>query len=173
MTISDGFEILPQFCFSGFTNLINLTLPQTLTTIQNDVFPSSKLQYLFIPKFVSYIHPENPFDLNPYFVHIDVDPDNQYFTSVEGIIYTKNMKTVIYCPGSINLTKLIVPAGVESSYLAAFKDTGQLNIIVFPETFTKFGIFNFKSKNNIKEIFILRSYNQKNSKYLFIPHLNN
>ena len=39
--------------------------------------------------------------------NIEIDSDNPYYTSVDGVVYSKDMKTLYYCPN--NKTQLVIP----------------------------------------------------------------
>jgi len=52
-----------------------------------------------------------------------VDKDNEYFTAVDGVLYTKDMKTLLCCPQAYEGTKtFVVPSAVETVSRSAFSD---------------------------------------------------
>lgn len=86
--VKDGFEILHERTFFNFRNLINISLPASLTTIKNEgFFLSSYMQHLFLPKNVQNFD-GTPFDLSP-IAEFEVDKENKYFCSLDGVIFTK------------------------------------------------------------------------------------
>lgn len=58
-----------------------------------------------------------PFNTNPTSYYL-VDPANEWYTSVDGVIYTKDMKTLIACPQAYSTFE--VPEGVTTIPVAAF-----------------------------------------------------
>lgn len=44
---------------------------------------------------------------------VDIDPDNGHFTVVDGIVYTKDMKELVFCPQGLDVGTFVLPATVE------------------------------------------------------------
>lgn len=64
---------------------------------------------------------------------INVDEKNESFASVEGVLFSKDMKTLIRYPGYKNIDVYMVPAGVETIAAGAF-ETAFINCLILPES---------------------------------------
>ncbi len=62
-----------------------------------------------------------------------IDEANPYFCSVDGVIYTKDMKTLVYCPAA-KTGEYTVADGVEIVRSKAFYKCGKLTKITFPDS---------------------------------------
>ncbi len=62
-----------------------------------------------------------------------VDEANENFCSVDGVLYTKDMKTVVYCPNTKE-GEYEIADGVETVRSKAFYKCTKLTNVVFPET---------------------------------------
>lgn len=83
------------------------------------------LKTLHIPCTVRYLFEtalSDDYDSNEGFsvVAYDVDNDNQYFTTVDGVLFTKNMYTLVAYPGKSPRTEYYIPDNVECIAVAAF-----------------------------------------------------
>lgn len=61
-----------------------------------------------------------------YLEEIDVAPDNPYFTSVDGVLFTADMKTLLYYPAAKQGAHYDVPKGVET--IGSYAFWGNLNL---------------------------------------------
>ncbi len=84
---------------------------------------------------------------NQRLVEFVVDEENPYFTSVDGILFTKDMKTLVYYPSAKNIkfnkygeaqntTSYVIPYGVETIRSKAFYKCYYLDDIEMPDTVT-------------------------------------
>lgn len=101
----------------------NYALPETLggypaTAIGDNAYSFFDIETISIPTNIKSID-EQAFDYAQYLGKINVDAENQYYTSVDGILYDKEMKTLIRCPENYN-GKIIIPDGVEKICDGAF-----------------------------------------------------
>ena len=106
--------------FSGCNEVKEVVLPDTITNINSNVFNCAKLKGLKIPASVHTIgNSLTKFcsDLEA----IEVDPANQYFASVDGVLYDKNITRLINFPAGKNTQILKVPYSVKSVAGEAFR----------------------------------------------------
>ncbi len=84
---------------------------------------------------------------NQHITAYDVDDDNEYLCDVDGVIYTKDMKTLLFYPISkdledvkdndgndIKISKYTIPQGVETIRSKAFYKCGYLTEINIPDS---------------------------------------
>lgn len=136
-------------------------MPVSLTTIGNSGLLPVSIKYIFLPKGVSQII-TNTFDDNPNYECVEVDPNNQYFCSQNGVLFTKDMKTLIFYPSSIKATEYKIPKTVESIRIAAFTRFKFLEKIIIPESVTHIERhFCYGAESILKQVFVYRRPGQK------------
>lgn len=147
--------IIAKDAFSG-CNITDINLSDLITTIDNDTLDkylstitSSKYQ-LFIPKSVTTI------DLKALNNHeeitaIEVDEENENYSSVDGILYDKNQTTLLKCP--IAKTSIYeIPDTVLTVKENSFYNCNKLEIISLPKGVTKVENNAFLNCSNLKSI---------------------
>lgn len=65
-----------------------------------------------------------------------VSEENESFCSVDGVLYTKDMKTIVYCPNTKE-GEYKIADGAETVRSKAFYKCNKLTKIIFPETVTE------------------------------------
>lgn len=100
-------------------NLRDIQFPETLESIGNLVFGNTKLESLYIPKNVKYLHPTFS-HYNKYLKRIDVDSLNQWYESKDGVLYTKGGDSIHTIPYALEKDTLIFPKTVYSINEYAF-----------------------------------------------------
>ncbi len=87
------------------------------------------------------------FENNQKVAAINVDDNNQYFCDVDGVLFTKDMKTLLFYPlakdlqtvkddngNDIQVSEYTIPDGVETIRTKAFYKCGKITKIVIPDT---------------------------------------
>ena len=145
--------------FYGKCSMRQITLPPTITRIGSGAFASSNativslpdsLQYIgeyafagtrnlaiTIPAKTKYIAP-SAFSRNGLDIFY-VDSLNPYFTTVDGVLYTKDTSTLIACPTNQLGTTFIVPDGVRRIEAYAFSKICRFTGIVLPNSLREIG----------------------------------
>ena len=130
-----------EVTITGYTGAdMNVVIPDTImdypvTAIAEKAFSlESTIRSISIGKNVRSIG-ENAFTRCAALERIEVDPENEYFTSIDGVLFDKEVKTVIAYPGGKADTTYQVPDGVETIgrygfYFATFEN------VVLPESLT-------------------------------------
>ena len=134
--------IIPEFSPDGWT----------VTSIAPDVFPSTlNITSVSLPKTINYLN-GNEFTYNKSIKSFVVSGDNPYYASVDGNIYSKDMKTFIrYAPGS-DVTSFVVPSSVNQIYNFAFESCGSLVNIVLPEGITSIPFHAFMGCTSLESL---------------------
>lgn len=73
--------------------------------------------------------------------NIDINPKNKYYTSIDGIVYTADKKTLIRCPAGKS-GKVVIPDGVTTIGRHAFRSC-KISEVVIPDSVTEIGISAF------------------------------
>lgn len=120
----------------GKLSLRKMILPLSLTAIDASAFAGTlNLSNIFIPKFVSKIDPSAFNNSTSIFT---VDPENLYFSVLEGVLFSKNKTVLFRCP----LTKegaFEIPPSVVSIQNDAFKGCSRLSSIKLSPSITSIG----------------------------------
>lgn len=160
--IKEGFTILNGNQFYGFPVLNNIKSPNSLVTINDNGFSLSYLlKYLLLPKNVKNIATTNPFDYG-LIEYIDVDPENPYFSSVDGVLFSKDMKILYEFPICKNVTSYLIPNTVSRVAFGAFNRARYLKKIYIPDSVVDLSAqFCFDNHDTLKEVIVYRYYKQK------------
>lgn len=119
LVIPEGVKSLDWYCFNTCENLETVTLPDSLEFIDGWAFERcSRLKTISIPANVTRIN-GGAFAQNSSMTSITCDPANKNYVSVNGVLFTKDMKELVAYPGGIQ-GGYTVPATVNHIGDAAF-----------------------------------------------------
>ena len=111
--------------------IYGITLPATLKRIENYAFAGSNLIDITIPDSVFYIARLNrPFNGCNSLIDIHVSPNNQTFSSIDGILFDKSQDTLITYPEGRRRTSYLIPECVKHIGQYAFVNNGWLDTLV-------------------------------------------
>lgn len=119
LVIPEGVTTLNWYSFNTCENLETVTLPDSLEFIDSWAFERcSKLKTINVPANVTRIN-GGAFAQNSSMTSITCDPANKNYVSVNGVLFTKDMKELVAYPGGIQ-DGYTVPATVNHIGDAAF-----------------------------------------------------
>ena len=119
LVIPEGVTTLNWYSFNTCRNLETVTLPDSLEFIDSWAFERcSKLKTINVPANVTRIN-GGAFAQNSSMTSITCDPANKNYVSVDGVLFTKDMKELVAYPGGIQ-GGYTVPATVNHIGDAAF-----------------------------------------------------
>lgn len=119
LVIPEGVTTLNWYSFNTCENLETVTLPDSLEFIDSWAFERcSKLKTINVPANVTQIN-GGAFAQNSSMTSITCDPANKNYVSVDGVLFTKDMKELVAYPGGIQ-GGYTVPATVNHIGDAAF-----------------------------------------------------
>ena len=98
-TIPSSIKVICNMAFYGCTKVTSLTIPEGVEQIESlSLFFSlnSSVKTLHIPSTVNYIGPNAI--CSGWLETVTVAADNQHYTTWNGLVCTKDMKTLVYCP---------------------------------------------------------------------------
>lgn len=108
-------------------------LTMTVNAIGQGAFSSDSLMTsVFIPKTIESIR-DFSFEACYSLERITVDPDNSFFTSVDGVLYDKDQISLKVCPGAWE-GEFVIPNGVNYVEFAAFFSCKKVTSIYIPES---------------------------------------
>lgn len=153
VTVPDGIEVLGEWAFEE-TKVTKLNLPETLKEIESYCFHSCRtLTEITLPASLKTISEAQAFAYNPNLQAINVAEGNPYFTSVDGVLFTKDkMKLLFYPSGKDRGGEYAIPEGTRYLGSSAFSDAA-LTAIELPSTLSDLGYTpDFTSCTDLKEI---------------------
>lgn len=112
-------------------------------------YTSIYIKRLSIPKTITHIEPGafSYADLEQFIV----DPENEIYRSIDGILYTKDGKTLCIFPRCYPSACVTIPEGVEEVQSLAFNHTW-IEYLKFPETMKKINWDAFSNMDNLQTI---------------------
>ena len=139
IVIPNGVTGIEERTFYECSNLTNVDIPDSVTNIGELAFYNCiNLTNIFIPKSMKTIDIsawdyDIFYGLSSNLENITVDPDNSFYASEDGVLFDKNMKTLLYCPrGKSGI--YTVPTGVTNIDAYAFCSCNQLESIIISES---------------------------------------
>lgn len=128
--------------FSGCTGLTSITIPSSVTSIGNDAFYGcAGLASITIPSSVTRIG-RDAFQRCSGLITVDFK--NPKYTSKDGVLFNKNLTTLIQSPISVK-GNYVIPSSVTSIGVFAFSGCTRLSSITIPSSVTSIGNFAFGS----------------------------
>lgn len=115
--LPDGLEFIGNGAFWG-CGLKNINIPNKVTKIVNTFWACDKIEEINISKSVTEI--EDAFGGCESLKSINVSPDNEHFMSVDGVLYSKNQKELIYYPENKQDKVFSIPPKVRKICFEAF-----------------------------------------------------
>lgn len=135
--IEEGITRISDYAFSGaYETDGKVTIPESVMSIGDYAFQSVAEGSVTIPSAVIEIG-NSPFANCIYLEEINVAKENQTFCSVDGKLYSKDMKTLYAWPNLRNEKTAVVPEGVTTIATGAFDRLVGKNMnvdIILPET---------------------------------------
>ena len=135
---SNSLKFIDEYAFEGCSKLSSINLPASVETIKGSAFSQTNL------------------------TTFNVDPANEYYTPVDGILYSKDEKTLIAYPAGLTNTSYSIKNGVEKINNGAFTGNNKLTSITISVSVieiddyafcnSKISSITFASGSNLKRI---------------------
>ena len=138
-TISNSVKIIAEEAFNGCDNLTSITIPTSVTSIGNAAFANChSLTSITIPASVVSIG-WGVFSACQALTEIKVDAANPAYIAIDGVLFDKNMTTVIQRPEKRSETSYTIPSGVKTIAEGAFWGNTELTSITIPNDVSMIG----------------------------------
>ena len=134
ITIPSSVTTIGDYAFKDCKSLTSVTIPSSVTTIGRSAFSGSGLTSVTIPSAVTAIG-NNAFKS---LENITVDSRNPSYASIEGILFDKNIKTIIQYPTGKKAGAYTIPSSVTTIGDDAFSGS-RLTSVTIPSSVTTIG----------------------------------
>jgi hypothetical protein len=141
--------------FSACEKLQHIKLPNGLLSLGHEVFTQSNIKTLHLPP--SLVHFKPLEDIRAGFYgnnvqHFSVDENNKHFTAVDGVLYNKNVTTLIHYPQFKTNETFIVPHTVTAINEYAFSHS-TFKTIFLPNNIQHIGCDIFLNNFNLTHVY--------------------
>ena len=180
ITIPESVTEIGYYAFSGCTSLTSITIPNSVTSIGGYAFEDcSSLTSITIPDCVTSIGgyafsgctsltsitiPDSVTEISYYafsgctnLTAVDVADDNEYYTSVDGVLFNKDKTELICYPDGKTDMSYNIPNSVTWIGGSAFEDCTSLTSITIPNSVTWIGSSAFEDCTSLTSITIPNS----------------
>lgn len=132
VTLPNSVTTIGMYAFANCTSLPSISIPNRVTKIDFFAFLNTALSSITIPVSVETVN-GSAFARCTQLANIYVNTANNYYTSVSGVLFSKDKKTLVAYPCGKG-TSYEIPAGTEVIGLYAFYDNGYIGNIIWPNT---------------------------------------
>ena len=139
---------IAEEAFYQCTGLTGVTIPNSVTSIEGSAFASTGLTTVTIPGGVTTIG-TFVFDQCNELKRIEVAAESTTFTSVDGVLFSADKSTLVYCPNGRSGT-YAVPDGVTTIGATAFAHCALLEGVSLPAGVTRIEASAFQDCNHLK-----------------------
>ena len=151
--IPEGTLVIGDSAFNGCERLKSVQIPDTVIKIGNEAFANcNELEELVIPASCTdlgqFFSPQGKVKLN----RILVDPQNDSYSSSDGILFSSNRDTLIAFPPECNVTDYIIPEGVTEIKPRAFSGCNKIRKVVCAQSVHIIGEEAFAEMSALTEI---------------------
>ena len=176
INILDSVTSIGRWAFSGCSSLTSINIPESVTSIEDYTFRGcSSLKSIDIPEGVTDIEydafygcsslknidiPERVINIDNSTFHgcsslesINVDVNNMFYASEDGILFNKGKTEIIKYPaGKKDIKEYIIPSTVASIEDYTFAGCSTLEGIEIPEKVTSIGRYTFDECSSLKRV---------------------
>lgn len=152
VTIPAGTKTIGKEAFWGCGALTEIHLPESVEEIGDRAFGDCVgLREIRLPSQVRNIGCEAlPHGEQSKLERIVVAPENEAYCSIDGVLYSKDLKTLILCPVNYTKTVFTVPEGVEEISTCAFEGCKKIHKVVLPNSVKRIGERAFSRMYSLK-----------------------
>lgn len=111
-----------------------IEFPDSITEFGNSVIDRSKVKTVHIPLNCKKLSIWGSFDWIPTLEEFTIDENSQYFRVLDGVLYDKNMKTLIAYPPAKKSDVYTIPYGVTKLFRSSTNGLYHLQHLIIPQT---------------------------------------
>lgn len=133
---------------------------ETVVAITSNAFSGCEmLEFVSIPESIESIG-KNAFSACPSLAYIDVDMNNEYYSSVNGVLFSKSKDTLVKYPSNKSSDKYYLSPNVKNIESNAFEDVKNLTSLLYSKDSLAFDNINVGEGNGSLDMISI-SYNYK------------
>ena len=152
VTIPASVEIIDEEAFSGSDKFVSVTFENGVKSIGDFAFSVCyNISDLFIPASVTNIG-EGAFAYDISLKNITVDENNEYYSSVDGVLFNKNKTKIITYPAMSTATSYTIPDSVTDTDPGIFVFALNLVDVVIPDSVENIGEAMFIECHNLQTV---------------------
>ncbi len=141
--VGDGVKAIPASCFADCTGLVELSLGNSV----EEIYPlalsgCSALETLHLPATLQKFGDRALINMTN-FKSFTVDPASEYLTAVDGVLFSKDMKTIYKYPLGLTASSYTIPPGVENIADCCFDHQAHFTSVNFPASLKTIGKYAF------------------------------
>ena len=156
VTFGSGLKTIPTSAFLGCAALPSITIPDNIERIEDTAFElCSALTTVTIGSGVTSIG-SHVFQMCPSLVEIIVSPENPAYCSVDGILFSKDMTSIVKYPPT-KTGDYVIPNSVTTIENVAFYGCKSLTSVTLPDGLISIGTANFAQCTSLTEMIIPNS----------------
>jgi GH24 family phage-related lysozyme (muramidase) len=126
---------------AGCSSLTNIIIPSSVTYISYNAFADTTLLSISVASCSS-------------LTSISVDNRNPAYASIDGVLFDKNIQTIIQYPVGRNQKTYVIPSSVTTIGDGAFSDCSSLTNVTIPSSVTSVGYYAFAYCSNLTSVII-------------------
>ncbi len=154
VTIPDSVTSIGSWAFENCTSLASITFPDSVTSIGNGTFSGcTSLTSVTIPDSVTSIG-YSAFENCTSLESINVDADNKYYSSDNGVLFNKDKTELIQYPAGKTDTSYVIPNSVTSIGSKTFYGCTSLTSVTIPDSVTSIGNYAFEYCSKLASVTI-------------------
>lgn len=111
LLLPEGLEVIEPFAFSGCESITAIRIPASLKSISGSSFAGCNI------------------------TAYEIDEKNPYYTVIDGVLYSKDLKTLVAFPSAYNGKSFVIPETTKIIGHSAFKDA-KAEKVVLPQGLT-------------------------------------
>lgn len=162
---TNGVKFIDRNDLFEYTSTTPVIIPTSVTSIRAHAFNISKIQRIKIPHTVLSID-GNPFVHCAHLLEIDVDERNPNYTAVDGVLFNKDITSLISCPGLVD-KDYSCPQTVTAIGKEAFCGCKRLRNVLIPDSVTSIGEGCFSSCQNLLSVIVSKNVTEIKDRTFF------
>ena len=152
--LPDSITYVGETAFGGCSSVRSIRLPYNNAFIERNAFAGCyALREVTIPDGLLYFE-GNPFPNCPVLTDIRISPDHPTIELIDGVLFDRLEKRLIFCPPSLGLETYTVPEGTLSIAPYAFRGCESLTQVTIPGSLTSIGDSAFAECLSLREVII-------------------